>query len=171
LRWSRSRKAGTWPDPGKASFAGHDAGPQAIESGADLSTATARGLEALIDILGIAALMPRRVDTLSGGERQRVAIARALAVRPALLLLDEPLAALDFARRSEIMAWLETLVRDRTGTPMLYVTHSLEELARLASRVVVLQDGRVVASGAPEDALRGSGLGTAADQLARLRRR
>jgi len=127
-----------------------------------------RGFEALVEILGIGGLMGRRVDTLSGGERQRVAIARALAARPALLLLDEPLAALDFARRDEIMGWLEAL-RDHTGTPMLYVTHSLEELARLADLAVVMQAGRVTATGAPEAALRAAGLAALADRLVRLR--
>lgn len=139
-------------------------------SGQRDAVARGAGLDDLIDILGIAPLMTRRVDTLSGGERQRVGIARALAVRPAMLLLDEPLAALDFARRDEIMGWLEAL-RDATGTPMLYVTHSLEELARLASRVVVLSEGRVVGTGSPQDALRIAGLDRAAAQLARLRGR
>ena len=125
-------------------------------------------VDALVELLGIGALMSRRVDTLSGGERQRVAIARAMAVQPRLLLLDEPLAALDFARRDEIMAWLEAL-RDRTGTPMLYVTHSIEELARLADRAVVMVDGRVAACDAPEAALRAAGMGAAADHLSRLR--
>jgi len=123
---------------------------------------------ALVDLLGIGALLDRRVDTLSGGERQRVAIARAMAVQPKLLLLDEPLAALDFARRDEIMAWLEAL-RDRTGTPMLYVTHSLEELARLADRAVVMVEGRVAACDAPDLALRAAGMTAAVDRLARLR--
>lgn len=127
------------------------------------------GLETLIDTLGIGPLMGRRVETLSGGERQRVAIARALAVRPGLLLLDEPLAALDFARREEIMDWLLHSCQS-TGTPMLYVTHSLDELSRLADRAVVLTDGRVVACDAPEAALRAAGLAAAADRLARLRR-
>jgi len=125
-------------------------------------------VDALVELLGIGALMSRRVDTLSGGERQRVAIARALAVRPALLLLDEPLAALDFARRDEILDWLLQL-RSSTGTPMLYVTHSLEELARLADLAVVLVGGRVAACDAPEAALRQAGLGAAADRLVRLR--
>lgn len=127
------------------------------------------GVDALVGLLGIGGLLRRRVDTLSGGERQRVAIARALAVRPALLLLDEPLSALDFARRDEIMDWLLRL-REHTATPMLYVTHSLEELARLADRAVVLADGRVVACDGPEAALRAAGLGGAADRVARLRR-
>lgn len=124
--------------------------------------------DGLVDILGIGGLMSRRVDTLSGGERQRVAIARALAVEPALLLLDEPLAALDFARRDEIMGWLEAL-HAHTGTPMLYVTHSLEELARLADVAVVMQAGRVAASGEAGAALQAAGLGAAAQRVARLR--
>lgn len=136
---------------------------------ADHGPADLPGLDALAHRLGIEALMGRRIDTLSGGERQRVAIARALAVRPALLLLDEPLSALDFARRDEIMDWLLRL-REHTATPMLYVTHSLEELARLADRAVVLADGRVVACDSPEAALRAAGLGGAADRVARLRR-
>jgi len=144
------------------------------QAGRDDTVASRRGerehaLEALIDILGIGPLMGRRVETLSGGERQRVAIARALAVRPALLLLDEPLAALDFARRDEIMDWLLRL-RTSTGTPMLYVTHSLEELARLADRAVVMLAGRVLSCAGPEDALRESGLRAAAERLLRLRR-
>jgi len=126
------------------------------------------GLDMLADLLGIRALMRRRIDTLSGGERQRVAIARALAVRPALLLLDEPLASLDFARRDEIIDWLLEL-RERTATPMLYVTHSLEELARLADRAVVIAGGRVAACDVPEAALRQAGLHVAADRMVRLR--
>jgi len=125
-------------------------------------------LDALIDLLGIAPLTRRQVDTLSGGERQRVAIARAMAVQPALLLLDEPLAALDFARRDEIIEWLLEL-RNRTGTPMLYVTHSLDEMARLADRVVVMQSGKVIASGAPESALRKAGMATVIERIDRLR--
>jgi molybdate transport system ATP-binding protein len=166
LRWLGRRHAGALRGPATAPVAGHGAGPQA--QGKATGKSARDGLEALIDILGIGPLMERRVDTLSGGERQRVAIARALVVRPALLLLDEPLAALDFARRDEIMGWLEAL-RDRTGTAMLYVTHSLEELERLASRVVVLHNGRVAAVGAPADALRAAGLDAAADRLQRLR--
>lgn len=125
-------------------------------------------LDALIDLLGIGPLTGRQVDTLSGGERQRVAIARAMAVQPALLLLDEPLAALDFARRDEIIEWLLEL-RNRTGTPMLYVTHSLDEMARLADRVVVMQSGKVIASGAPESALRKAGMATVIERIDRLR--
>jgi molybdate transport system ATP-binding protein len=108
---------------------------------------TASGsLDKIIDLLGIRSLLQRRPVQLSGGERQRVAIARALATQPRLLLLDEPLAALDYPRRSEVMPWLEQL-RDELNMPMLYVTHSLDELARLADHVVVLDRGRVTAQG------------------------
>lgn len=104
------------------------------------------GLDDIVGLLGIAHLMDRRPPTLSGGERQRVAIARALATGPELLLLDEPLASLDPARRGEILPWLERL-RRVAGLPMLYVTHSVDELARLADQVVVLERGRVRAQG------------------------
>jgi molybdate transport system ATP-binding protein len=99
-----------------------------------------------VRLLGIEALLGRAPAQLSGGERQRVAIARALATQPRLLLLDEPLAALDHARKREILPWLERL-RDELRTPMLYVTHSADELARLADHVVLLQAGRVQAQG------------------------
>jgi molybdate transport system ATP-binding protein len=84
----------------------------------------------VIELLGIAHLLQRMPAQLSGGERQRVAIARALLSQPSLLLLDEPLASIDQARRSEILPWLERL-RDQAQVPMLYVTHSTEELLRL----------------------------------------
>ena len=103
-------------------------------------------LEPLLELLGIAALLHRRPHELSGGERQRVAIARALATRPRILLLDEPLAAVDLARRREILPWLERL-RDELRIPMLYVTHSGDEVARLADHLVLLEGGRVRASG------------------------
>jgi molybdate transport system ATP-binding protein len=103
-------------------------------------------LQAAIELLGIGHLLGRGVDGLSGGERQRVAIARALATRPRLLLLDEPLAALDAARRHEILPWLERM-RDELSLPMLYVTHSADEAARLADRMVALDTGRVRADG------------------------
>jgi molybdate transport system ATP-binding protein len=141
---------------------------QREDGAADSRDESRVGVDALVGLLGIGGLLRRRVDTLSGGERQRVAIARAMATRPALLLLDEPLSALDFARRDEIMDWLLKL-RDGTGTPMLYVTHSLEELARLADRALVLSSGRAAACDAPEAALRQAGLGVVADRLDRLR--
>ena len=105
-----------------------------------------RHLAGIIDLLGIGPLLARRHDQLSGGERQRVAIARALATQPRLLLLDEPLASLDQARRQEIFPWLERL-RDELRTPMLYVSHSADEVARLADTLVVLDAGQVRASG------------------------
>src|SRR6185369_17702483 len=91
-------------------------------------------------------LLGRRTQQLSGGERQRVAIARALASQPSILLLDEPLASLDTARRQEILPWLERL-RDQLRIPMLYVTHSAAEAARLADTLVVMDQGNVVAAG------------------------
>lgn len=103
-------------------------------------------LDAAVDLLGIQPLLTRTVARLSGGERQRVAIARALATQPSLLLLDEPMAALDFARRQEILPWLERL-RDELKIPMLYVTHSADEVARLADQLVVLDSGHVQAAG------------------------
>lgn len=103
-------------------------------------------LDAAVELLGIGDLLSRRPEHLSGGERQRVAMARALATEPRVLLLDEPLAALDPARRQDVLPWLERL-RDELALPMLYVTHSVDELARLADHLVVLDRGRVKASG------------------------
>jgi molybdate transport system ATP-binding protein len=105
-----------------------------------------RVLTDAIELLGIAHVLHRPVGALSGGERQRVAIARALATNPRLLLLDEPLAALDPARKQEVMPWLERL-RDELQLPMLYVTHSVEEMTRLGNHLVVLEHGRVKVSG------------------------
>jgi molybdate transport system ATP-binding protein len=109
-------------------------------------SAGAAALDEAVALLGIAPLMARPVAQLSGGERQRVAIARALATRPQLLLLDEPLASLDLARRREVLPWLEKL-RDELHLPILYVTHAADELARLADHLVVLEAGRVRACG------------------------
>lgn len=95
---------------------------------------------------GIEHLLARRPDRLSGGERQRVAIARALLTRPHLLLMDEPLSALDSARKQEILPYLERL-HDELDIPVLYVTHQIEEAARLADHLVLLEAGRVLASG------------------------
>lgn len=91
-------------------------------------------------------------DTLSGGERQRVAIGRALLASPRLLLMDEPLASLDAARKLEILPFIERL-RDEFAIPIIYVSHSMEEIARLAATVVRLETGRVAAIGAPADVL------------------
>jgi molybdate transport system ATP-binding protein len=89
---------------------------------------------------------------LSGGEKQRVAIGRALLAHPQLLLMDEPLAALDEARRAEILPYIERL-RDEMGVPILYVSHSVAEVARLATTVVILTDGKVTAVGPVADIL------------------
>jgi len=110
------------------------------------SHASALAPDAVIALLGIEGLLQRHTHQLSGGERQRVAIARALATQPQLLLLDEPLAAIDHARRQDILPWLERL-RDELRIPMLYVTHSADEVARLADTLVVLDHGRVKAAG------------------------
>lgn len=110
-------------------------------------------LEQAIDLLGIGPLLSRRPHALSGGERQRVAIARALATRPRLLLLDEPLSALDASRRRDILPWLERL-RDELQVPMLYVTHSSEEMVRLADTLVLMDQGHVSADGPVAQVLR-----------------
>jgi len=107
---------------------------------------SAKALDDAIALLGISGLLKRRPTGLSGGERQRVAIARALVTQPRLLLLDEPLAALDHARRQEILPWLKRM-RDELRIPMLYVTHSADELTQLADHVAVLAQGRVQAYG------------------------
>jgi len=106
----------------------------------------ARLLNDAVTLLGIAHLMTRRIDGLSGGERQRVAIARALATQPQVLLLDEPLAALDPGRKRDVFPWLERL-RDELRIPMIYVTHSVDELTRLGDHLVVMDQGRVQLSG------------------------
>lgn len=98
------------------------------------------------DWLGLGPLLERWPDTLSGGERQRVAIARALATSPQLLLMDEPLSALDQARKAELLPWLEQLTR-HLDLPIVYVSHAPEEVTRLADHLVLLDQGRVVASG------------------------
>ena len=105
----------------------------------------------IVELLGIGPLLDRRPAGLSGGERSRVAIGRAILSNPELLLMDEPLAALDEARKAEILPYLERL-RDETRLPILYVSHALAEVARLATTVVLLEAGRVVASG-PTSAL------------------
>ncbi len=104
------------------------------------------GLDAAIELLGIGHLLERKPDTLSGGERQRVGMARALAVGPEILLMDEPLAALDLKRKQEILPYLERL-HDELDIPVIYVSHSPDEVARLADHIVALDGGRVVAHG------------------------
>ena len=109
---------------------------------------------AVFELLEIDTLLPRPVDGLSGGERQRVALARALMTDPDLLLLDEPLAALDLGLRDRILPYLER-VRDELGTPMIYVSHAADEVRRVADWAIVLDAGRALRSGAPADVLEG----------------
>jgi molybdate transport system ATP-binding protein len=116
----------------------------AVEQGANL--------DRVVELLGIAPLLGRRPGALSGGEKQRVAIGRAILANPRLLLMDEPLAALDEARKAEILPYLERL-RDDLALPILYVSHSMAEVARLATTVVVLEAGRVQAAGPAGDVL------------------
>ena len=119
---------------------------RALKSANSAQTEANKALQASIELLGIGSLLQRMPDELSGGERQRVAIARAIAMQPQLLLMDEPLASLDAARRHEIFPWLARL-RDDLKIPMLYVTHSAEEVTRLADHLVVLDKGQVKAQG------------------------
>ncbi|PRY19858.1 molybdate transport system ATP-binding protein [Aliiruegeria haliotis] len=106
----------------------------------------------VVDLLGLSDYLHRYPGTLSGGEKQRVAIGRALLSRPRLLLLDEPLAALDPARREEILPHLERL-RDNSGLPILYVSHAPSEVARLATTVVLLERGKVLKLGPASEIL------------------
>ena len=100
----------------------------------------------IVSMLGIGALLQRRPHTLSGGERQRVAIGRALLAQPRLLLMDEPLASLDTARKAEILPYL-TRIKTGLHLPILYVTHAMEEVARLADAIVLVETGNVIAVG------------------------
>src|SRR5665213_4206930 len=111
---------------------GHDADPAAFAH--------------VVELLDIGALLDRRPGKLSGGERQRVAVGRALLMRPRLLLLDEPLGALDEGRKLEILPYLVRL-RDEAGIPMVYVSHDAAELRQLATQIVMLKGGRITAFG------------------------
>ena len=104
------------------------------------------GFDEVVTLLGLSALLDRRPHQLSGGERQRVGLGRALLSQPQLLLLDEPLASLDIARREEVLPYLQAL-RDRLSMPMVYVSHQFEEVLQLATHVVLMETGRVVAQG------------------------
>jgi molybdate transport system ATP-binding protein len=119
-----------------------------LEFGMKRVDAAARkvSLDQAINLLGIGHLLERKPASLSGGERQRVGIARALAVSPRILLMDEPLAALDLARKQEILPYLERL-HDELEIPVLYVSHAPDEVARLADHIVVMDAGKAVASG------------------------
>lgn len=109
-------------------------------------------MDRVVDLLGIGKLLDRRPGNLSGGEKQRVAIGRALLSAPRLLLMDEPLAALDDERKAEILPYLERL-RDEMNIPIVYVSHSVAEVARLADRVIVVSDGKVVSAGSAAEVL------------------
>jgi molybdate transport system ATP-binding protein len=117
----------------------------------------------VLALLGIAHLLERRTPALSGGERQRVAIARALLTQPLILLMDEPLAALDGKRKEEVLPYLER-IHAELDIPMLYVSHAVEEVARLADHVVLLDEGRVLASGPAADTLAHLDLSLGLDQ-------
>ncbi|MEI9931682.1 MAG: molybdenum ABC transporter ATP-binding protein [Rhizomicrobium sp.] len=106
----------------------------------------------IVELLGLSHLLARSPKALSGGEKGRVALGRALLASPEILLLDEPLASLDAARRREILPYLERL-RDETELPMIYVSHAVDEVARLADEIVVLRDGRSVEQGSVFDLL------------------
>lgn len=105
-----------------------------------------------IDLLGISHLLKRNPASLSGGEKQRVAIARALLVSPRLLLMDEPLAALDNSARQQILPYLET-IKDQLKLTILYVSHALNEVIRLADHMVVMEQGKTIMTGSPSDIL------------------
>ncbi len=109
-------------------------------------------IEHVIALLGLGEILKRRPRGLSGGEKSRVALGRALLASPDMLLLDEPLAALDAARRDEIIPYLEKLARE-ARLPMLYVSHQVEEVARLADEIVILENGRVKTQGSVFDLL------------------
>jgi len=109
-------------------------------------------LDKSINLLGIAHLLKRKPDGLSGGEKQRVAIARAIAVNPSILLMDEPLAALDIKRKQEILPYLQQL-RDELDIPVLYISHHPDEVAQLADNLVIMENGTAVAQGRLEDVL------------------
>jgi molybdate transport system ATP-binding protein len=106
----------------------------------------------LVGMLELGGLLDRHVGSLSGGERQRVALARALVARPEVLLLDEPLAAVDLRRRRAILDALRR-IRDELAIPVVYVTHAIEEAVAMADHALVLEDGRVVAAGVPAEVI------------------
>ena len=139
-----ARRGALVPGPG---------GRDAQERGAGGKTPGPHGAHAsVLELLEIDTLLSRAVDGLSGGERQRVALARALMTEPDLLLLDEPLAALDLGLRDRILPYLER-VRDELGMPMLYVSHVADEVRRVADWAIVLEAGRAVRSGVPAEVL------------------
>ncbi|HMK68576.1 MAG TPA: molybdenum ABC transporter ATP-binding protein, partial [Stellaceae bacterium] len=110
----------------------------------------ALSFDAVVELLRLEPLLERRTRDLSGGEKQRVAIGRALLAAPRLLLMDEPLASLDIAHRAEIIPFIEQL-RDRLSIPIVYVSHAMEEIVRLADTLVMMSEGRVAAVGPVEE--------------------
>lgn len=118
----------------------------------NLKGTRSREFDRVVEMLGVGPLLDRRPGVLSGGEKQRVAIGRALLSSPKILLMDEPLASLDEARKAEIMPYLECL-RDETKIPIILVSHSVPEVARLATTLVVMSEGRVIASGASAEVM------------------
>ncbi len=119
---------------------------RANKSGPDIS------LDAVVKAFSLSDLLSKKSPTLSGGERQRVAIARALLSRPKILLMDEPLSALDIRRRASIMNYIETIPA-KFGIPILYVTHAIDEVARLAGNIVLMEKGAIIAHGGVEETL------------------
>jgi len=122
-------------------------------------------LDQTLELLGIANLLDRRPENLSGGERQRVAIARALALNPEILLMDEPLASLDFKRKQEILPFLSRL-HEQLAIPVLYVTHSQQEVAQLADFLVIMEEGQALATGSLSETLSRIDLPLAQDKQA-----
>jgi molybdate transport system ATP-binding protein len=116
------------------------------------ATGGPKGLPHISELLELDELMDRRVASLSGGERQRVALARALMSGPRLLLLDEPMAAVDLPRRRRILDAL-LRIRDELNVPLVYVAHSPEEVGRIADRVLVMDSGQIAAVGDPRDVI------------------
>lgn len=114
--------------------------------GRKMTPKQAQTFEQLVSLLGLSDLLKRSLSGLSGGEKQRVAIARSLLMTPKLLLMDEPLAALDSSRKSEVLPYLETLTRE-SQVPIIYVTHSVSEVIKLADHVVVMAQGKVKQQG------------------------
>jgi len=114
--------------------------------GVDAQTASEHSMSSVVRVLDLKGLLERKPDTLSGGEIQRVAMGRALLTAPRVMLLDEPLSALDLRRKAEIIPYVERLAGD-FGVPVLYVTHNVDEVARLASSMVLLAEGRLAAMG------------------------
>lgn len=109
-------------------------------------------IESIHNLLEIKTLLNRKTTQLSGGERQRVAIARALLTNPKILLLDEPLSALDLKRKNEILPYLDSIHND-LEIPILYVTHSQDEMSRLADHLLLIEDGNIIGSGPVNDML------------------